>query len=111
MKTTPTDLVPKLNATLSATWSAALFAMLSTALLALPVQPVAAAPPAAVAANAKVARLYEDALVRYEKQDLAGAISLDAAMAAALIATRQYQKRQQTWARNQFADWARTAPD
>ena len=74
MKTTPTDLVPKLNATLSATWSAALFAMLSTALLALPVQPVAAAPPAAVAANAKVARLYEDALVRYEKQDLAGAI-------------------------------------
>lgn len=42
---------------------------------------------------------------------LAGAISLDAAMAAALIATRQYQKRQQTWARNQFGDWARTAPD
>ena len=41
---------------------------------------------------------------------LAGAISLDAAMAAALIATRQYQKRQQTWARNQFGDWARTAP-
>lgn len=38
---------------------------------------------------------------------LAGDISLDAAMAAALIATRQYQKRQQTWGRNQFGDWQR----
>ena len=38
---------------------------------------------------------------------LAGSISLDDAMAAALIATCQYQKRQQTWARNQFADWTR----
>ncbi len=36
---------------------------------------------------------------------LAGACSLDAALAEALAATRQYQKRQQTWSRNQLADW------
>lgn len=36
---------------------------------------------------------------------LAGTCSLDDAMAAAMIATRQYQKRQQTWARNQCASW------
>ncbi len=40
---------------------------------------------------------------------LAGQCSLQAAMADALVATRQYQKRQQTWARNQFGDWARVA--
>lgn len=38
---------------------------------------------------------------------LAGETSLEEAMYAALIATRQYQKRQQTWARNQFPDWQR----
>lgn len=41
---------------------------------------------------------------------LAGACGLDAAMAEALAATRQYQKRQQTWSRNQLADWQRTPP-
>ncbi len=41
---------------------------------------------------------------------LAGQISLAEAMALALIATRQYQKRQQTWARNQFPDWYRACP-
>ena len=38
---------------------------------------------------------------------LAGRCSSDDAMAQALIVTRQYQKRQQTWARNQFPDWSR----
>ncbi len=38
---------------------------------------------------------------------LAGKLSLPDAVAAALVATRQYQKRQQTWARNQCADWQR----
>lgn len=38
---------------------------------------------------------------------LAGRLPLAEAMAQALIATRQYQKRQQTWARNQFPDWHR----
>jgi tRNA dimethylallyltransferase len=41
---------------------------------------------------------------------LAGQISLDAATAQALAATRQYQKRQHTWARNQFPDWQRICP-
>jgi tRNA dimethylallyltransferase len=41
---------------------------------------------------------------------LAGAIGLDVAMAQALHVTRQYQKRQQTWARNQFPDWQRIGP-
>nr|WP_033372790.1 tRNA (adenosine(37)-N6)-dimethylallyltransferase MiaA [Sandarakinorhabdus sp. AAP62] len=41
---------------------------------------------------------------------MAGAIDLDAAMAQALHATSQYQKRQQTWARNQFPDWQRVGP-
>jgi tRNA dimethylallyltransferase len=41
---------------------------------------------------------------------LAGRCSIDDAMAQALIATRQYQKRQQTWARNQFPDWQRAFP-
>jgi tRNA dimethylallyltransferase len=38
---------------------------------------------------------------------LAGDCPLDVATAQALIATRQYQKRQQTWARNQFPGWQR----
>lgn len=42
---------------------------------------------------------------------LAGQISLDSALSAALAATRQYQKRQQTWMRNQFGDWPIVAPD
>ena len=41
---------------------------------------------------------------------LAGRLSLGDAAAAALIATRQYQKRQQTWARGQFGDWLRLSP-
>jgi tRNA dimethylallyltransferase len=41
---------------------------------------------------------------------LAGQLSLDAAMEQALFATRQYQKRQQTWLRNQLPDWLRIAP-
>jgi tRNA dimethylallyltransferase len=42
---------------------------------------------------------------------LAGRCSIDDAMAQALIVTRQYQKRQQTWARNQFPDWSPVCPD
>jgi tRNA dimethylallyltransferase len=38
---------------------------------------------------------------------LAGAIGLDQAMAHALFATRQYQKRQATWARGQVPGWQR----
>lgn len=38
---------------------------------------------------------------------LAGALTLEAAMAQALFATRQYQKRQSTWARGQVPDWTR----
>jgi tRNA dimethylallyltransferase len=38
---------------------------------------------------------------------LAGLCSLDQAMADALTVTRQYQKRQQTWGRNQVPDWQR----
>jgi tRNA dimethylallyltransferase len=38
---------------------------------------------------------------------LAGRLALAEAMAQALVATRQYQKRQQTWARHQFPDWQR----
>ncbi len=41
---------------------------------------------------------------------LAGQISLEAAMEQALFATRQYQKRQSTWVRNQFPDWQRVTP-
>lgn len=40
---------------------------------------------------------------------LAGRISLDEAMRQALVVTRQYQKRQQTWARHQFPDWPRVS--
>ena len=41
---------------------------------------------------------------------LAGQCSLDSALAAAFVATRQYQKRQQTWARNQFYNWLNIQP-
>lgn len=41
---------------------------------------------------------------------LAGQISLAVAMEQALFATRQYQKRQQTWVRNQCPDWQRVTP-
>ena len=41
---------------------------------------------------------------------LAGQIGLEAALAQALAATRQYQKRQLTWARNQLSAWPRLAP-
>jgi tRNA dimethylallyltransferase len=42
---------------------------------------------------------------------LAGTCTLDDAMAAALLATRQYQKRQQTWVRNQCATWQRACQE
>ncbi|MBC7506025.1 MAG: tRNA (adenosine(37)-N6)-dimethylallyltransferase MiaA, partial [Sandarakinorhabdus sp.] len=38
---------------------------------------------------------------------LAGGVTLDAAVATAGIKTRQYQKRQMTWARSQAAVWQR----
>jgi len=38
---------------------------------------------------------------------LAGTMTIEAAIAAAATATRQYQKRQATWGRNQVADWPR----
>jgi len=38
---------------------------------------------------------------------LAGSATLAAALAAAAAATRQYQKRQSTWARSQASDWDR----
>ncbi|WP_439547431.1 tRNA (adenosine(37)-N6)-dimethylallyltransferase MiaA [Sandarakinorhabdus sp.] len=41
---------------------------------------------------------------------LAGLCSLDDAMAQALFATRQYQKRQSTWARGQVSGWLRVVP-
>jgi tRNA dimethylallyltransferase len=41
---------------------------------------------------------------------LAGTQSLEAAMAQALFATRQYQKRQSTWARGQVPGWQRVTP-
>ncbi len=41
---------------------------------------------------------------------LAGTITIEAAVAAAATATRQYQKRQSTWARNQVPDWRRVSP-
>lgn len=40
---------------------------------------------------------------------LAGTVRSDAAVAAAATATRQYQKRQMTWARSQAPGWARVA--
>jgi tRNA dimethylallyltransferase len=36
---------------------------------------------------------------------LAGDLALDAAIAAAKQASRQYAKRQRTWFRNRMADW------
>jgi tRNA dimethylallyltransferase len=39
----------------------------------------------------------------------AGTLSLEAAIAAAAAATRQYQKRQSTWERSQAAGWPRLA--
>ncbi len=41
----------------------------------------------------------------------AGRMTIDAAIAEATTATRQYQKRQLTWARNQVAHWPRVAAD
>jgi tRNA dimethylallyltransferase len=41
---------------------------------------------------------------------LHGEIGLDAAVAAAVTATRQFAKRQRTWFRNRMADWMRIAP-
>lgn len=41
---------------------------------------------------------------------LAGRLMLDEAIAAAVVATRQYQKRQSTWARGQVGDWPRLDP-
>jgi len=41
---------------------------------------------------------------------LAGTMTLDAAESAILAATRAYQKRQTTWARNRQRDWPKLAP-
>lgn len=41
---------------------------------------------------------------------LGGEISLDAARAAAILASRRYAKRQRTWFRNRFAAWERLDP-
>jgi tRNA dimethylallyltransferase len=41
---------------------------------------------------------------------LAGRISREAAVEAAVIATRQYAKRQRTWLRNRMGDWPRLVP-
>jgi tRNA dimethylallyltransferase len=45
--------------------------------------------------------------VREFADHLAGAISLDEALARAGVATRRYVKRQQTWFRHQTPDWPR----
>ncbi len=42
---------------------------------------------------------------------LAGAMPLDAAEAAAVIATRQYAKRQRSWFRNRLGHWPRLAAE
>lgn len=42
---------------------------------------------------------------------LRGEMSLDAAIEAACVATRQYAKRQRTWFRNRMAEWTRIDPD
>ncbi len=49
--------------------------------------------------------------VREFARVIAGECDLAAAVAAAALATRQYQKRQATWARNQFPDWSRATGD
>ncbi len=41
---------------------------------------------------------------------LAGEITLEAARDAAVIASRQYAKRQRTWMRSKMADWQRVTP-
>ena len=41
---------------------------------------------------------------------LAGEMTLDAAIAAAVADTRRYARRQETWFRNRFADWPRVPP-
>ncbi|MGH6924938.1 MAG: tRNA (adenosine(37)-N6)-dimethylallyltransferase MiaA [Propylenella sp.] len=46
--------------------------------------------------------------VREFAAHLRGAISLDAAVAAAKTETRRYAKRQSTWLRNQMSDWPRS---
>lgn len=40
-----------------------------------------------------------------------GEMSAEAAVEAAVTATRQYAKRQETWFRNQMADWRRVDPE
>jgi tRNA dimethylallyltransferase len=40
---------------------------------------------------------------------LRGQMSLDAAITAAKLATRQYAKRQRTWLRRRMADWRELA--
>ena len=42
---------------------------------------------------------------------LAGEVTLDAARDATVIATRQFAKRQRTWARSKMADWHQFTPD
>lgn len=42
---------------------------------------------------------------------LRGEMSLDAAVAAAALATRRFAKRQRSWFRNRMADWAWHAPE
>jgi tRNA dimethylallyltransferase len=54
-------------------------------------------PPASPAMKAVGAREFMD--------HLRGALTLEAARAAALTATRRYAKRQMTWARNQMMSW------
>jgi tRNA dimethylallyltransferase len=41
---------------------------------------------------------------------LAGELSAEEAVERAVIATRQYAKRQRTWFRNRMADWPRLSP-
>lgn len=48
--------------------------------------------------------------VREIEDFLAGRIGADEAIARAVIATRQYAKRQRTWFRNRFGDWPRRVP-
>ena len=49
--------------------------------------------------------------VRELAEVLAGRLSLADAQAAILAATRAYQKRQTTWARNRQRDWIKAEPD
>ena len=45
--------------------------------------------------------------VRQFLDHLAGELSLDEAIAGVKTETRRYAKRQETWFRNQMADWER----